>query len=194
MNTAEKRTHLSEKEYFVYEDSIEGLAEYFNGEIFDMAGGSESHSSISQNVAREIGIKIGKGACRVHGADFRLRIDADNDYVRPDVWVICGKTERHNDRKDTAKNPTLVVEVQSQTTTKFDHNGKFNKYWTIPSLVEYVMIEQDIPQVDLYFRNLNGFLEFTRVTDLQAEVYFKSLGVAVPMVDIYRNVDFEAEE
>ena len=182
------------EDYFDYEASIEGLAEFYNGEVFDMAGGSENHSSISQNVSGEIRSRLGTGPCRVHGSDFRLRIDSTNDFVRPEVWVICGKTERYKDRNDTAKNPTLVIEVQSESTTNFDRSGKFQRYRSIPTLMEYVLVEQTHPQVDLFFRKSDDIWEFRSITDLRAEVVFQSLGVAVPMADIYRNVEFEAVE
>jgi Uma2 family endonuclease len=194
MYTAEKKHRLTEDEYFAYEETIEGWAEYYNGEIFDMAGGSENHNLIAQNLSAEFRSRFRKGSCRAYSGDFRLRIDESNDNVRPDVWVICGKTERHKDRSDTAKNPLMVAEVQSKSTTKFDHGGKFDRYFTIPGFQEYVLIEQDVPQVDLYFRNPQGFVEFTRVTDPNGEVFFKSLGFAVPMAEIYLNVDFDAEE
>lgn len=194
MSSAEKKTRATEEEYFAYEESIDGLAEYFNGEIFDMAGGSENHSSISQNLSREIGVRLGKGECRVHGTDFRLRIDLANAHVRPDVWVICGKSEYHMGRKDTAKNAIFVAEVQSESTTAFDHNGKFDNYLLVPSLREYVLIEQHAPQVDVYYKNDEGILEFRRFSDLAEEVFFQSLGFAIPMQDLYRNVDFELGE
>ncbi|MEY3443267.1 MAG: hypothetical protein RLZZ519_1548 [Bacteroidota bacterium] len=194
MNTAEKRTHLTEEEYFAYEASIEGVAEYFNGEIFDMAGGSESHSSITSNLNRHLGNKLEGKDCRVYGESLRLQIEAANSFVRPDLWVICGKTDLMPKRKDTARNPVLIIEVQSKSTTNWDRTGKFNLYRKIPTLMEYVLVEQSVPQVDLFARNANGFWEFRSVTEMEDEVFFQSLGVAVPMADIYRNVDFEAEE
>jgi Uma2 family endonuclease len=193
MNFGKGKKRASEQDYFAYEESIEGRAEYFNGEIFDMSGGSEFHSSISQNLAREIGVRLGKGPCRVHGADLRLRIDLADAFVRPDVWVICEKTDYHKGRTDTARNATFVAEVQSESTTLFDHYGKFDRYWMVPGLQEYVMVEQHTPQVDVFFRNAQGTLEFSRVTDLTGEVFFQSLGFAVPMEDIYRHVEFEGE-
>ncbi len=194
MSSAEKKTTVTEAEYFAYEESIDGLAEYFKGEIFDMAGGSESHSSISQNLSREIGVRLGKGECRVHGTDLRLRIDAADCHVRPDVWVICGKSEYHLSRTDTAKNPVLVAEVQSQSTTNFDRTGKFERYRMVPTLREYVLIEQESAQVDVFFKNDAGIWEFRSTTDLGSEVKLLSLGFSIPMEDIYRNVDFQVAE
>jgi Uma2 family endonuclease len=194
MHPVEKKTHFSEAEYFAYEESIEGRAEYYNGEIFDMAGGSENHSSISQNLAAEIRERLKGKPCRVHSGDFRLRINTFNSFVRPDVWVICGKTDKYKDRNDTAMNPMLVVEVQSKSTTVFDRRGKFQQYMSVPSLQEYVLVEQDEPQVDLYYRNPSGIWEFRKVTDVQGEVMFQSLGFSVPMNEIYLHVDFQEEE
>lgn len=194
MNTAEKKTKVTAEEYFAYEASIEGLAEFYNGEIFDMAGGSENHSSIGSNLNRHIGNKLDGKDCRVHGEALRLQIEEANSFVRPDLWVICGKTDLMPNRNDTARNPILVIEIQSKSTTNWDRRGKFQQYRMIPTLMEYVLVEQSVPQVDLFSRNSLGIWEFRSVTEIAEEVHFQSLGISVPMVDIYRNVDFGMEE
>ncbi len=193
MSTAEKKAKLSWEEYFAYEDSIEGMAEYFNGEIFDMSGGSLNHSRITRNLTTLVDNLIKDSECEAFTPDARLQIEAANSFVRPDLWVICGQPEKMPGRNDTAKNPTLVAEVLSPSTSNFDRTGKFTQYRLLPTLREYVLVEQDHPQLDVFFRTEFGAWEFSSVTDLDGEVTFRSLGISVKLADIYRNVDFEAQ-
>jgi Uma2 family endonuclease len=193
MSSVEKISRVSKEAYFSYEEGIEGKAEFFNGEIFDMAGGSERHNRISMNLARFVGNLLEGKGCRTYNGDFRLAIEAANTFVRPDFWVICGPTEPFSMRDDTATNAVLVAEVQSESTTAFDRKGKWDRYRMLPTLREYVLIEQDNPQVDVYFRTQDGKWEFTSISDLREEVAFHSLGISIPMADIYRDVKFDEE-
>lgn len=190
MSALEKRTLATEDEYFAYEASTDGWAEYFAGEIFDMAGGSERHSRICMNLARFVGNRLDGKPCRTYNGDFRLAIERANSFVRPDFWVICGKTETYRGREDTATNATFVAEVQSDSTTAFDRRGKWLRYQMLDSIREYVLIEQDSPQVDVFSKNSKGIWEFQSVTDMKASVTFKSLGIELPLKEIYRDVEF----
>lgn len=155
-----------------------------------MAGGSERHSRICMNLARFAGNRLDGKPCRTYNGDFRLAIERANAFVRPDFWVICGKTEFYNRRDDTATNATLVAEVQSDSTAAFDRRGKWLRYQMVDSLREYILVEQDSPQVDVYYKNSQGVWEYQTVTDLQASVSLKSIGIELPMKEIYRDINF----
>lgn len=145
MNSVGRKTKASVEEYFAFEATSEGLAEFYDGEIFNLADGSETHNRIAMNLARFAGNLLDGKDCRPHNGDFRLAIEAAKSFARPDFWVICGPTDFYSGREDTAKNAILVAEVQSESTTVFDRKGKFERYRMLPSLREYVLIEQDNP-------------------------------------------------
>lgn len=60
----------------------------------------------------------------------------------------------------------------------------------VDSLREYILVEQDSPQVDVYYKNSQGVWEYQTVTDLQASVSLKSIGIELPMKEIYRDINF----
>ncbi|MFN8398361.1 MAG: Uma2 family endonuclease [Bacteroidia bacterium] len=190
MGSAEKRTLATEAEYFAYDSSIEGWAEYYSGEVFDMAGGSERHNRICMNLARFVGNRLDGKPCRTYNGDFRLAIERANSFVRPDFWVICGKTDLYPGRDDTARNATLIIEVQSDSTTTFDRRGKWLRYQMLESIREYVLIEQDSAQVDIFFKTNEGTWEFQSITDMNANVPFRSVGIELPMREIYKDLEF----
>lgn len=191
MNTAEKKTWLSPQAYFDYEVGIDGHAEYFNGEVFDMAGGSINHSRIIHNLNVQLGNRLRGKGCEVFGSDLRLSVEHAHSFLRPDVWVVCGGVEMLAGRNDTAVNPTLVIEVQSPSTTAFDRTGKLDIYRMIPSLREYVLVEQDYATVDIFRWRKGSNFDFSRVTGLEAEIALESVGLSIPMQEIYLNVEFK---
>jgi Uma2 family endonuclease len=190
MGTAERKSRMSVEEYFAYEESMEGMAEYFDGEIFDMSGGSLTHSLITANLTIQVGSQLHNSPCTAYTPDARLQIEAANTFVRPDLWVVCGSPDLMPNRSDTARNATLVAEVLSSSTSNFDRTGKFARYRLIPSLREYVLVEQTHPQVDLFFKNDQGIWEFTSITEMDDTVTFRSIGATVRMADLYNKVEF----
>lgn len=176
--------------FLQYLDSIEGKAEYLNGEIYDMAGGSPNHSLIEANTQRELGNALENSTCNVFSNSLTIQIESDGSIVFPDASIVCGEVETTTDRKDIATNPTLIVEVLSPSNMKWDRGGKLLKYWTIPSLMEYVLIEQTHPQVDVYTKSPNGEWVFSSYQDLEDIVLLHSVGIQVPMKGIYRRVTF----
>lgn len=193
MGAIEKQHKVSRVAFLNYLDSIQGKAEYLNGEIYDMAGGSPNHSLIEANSVRELGIALSDSVCTVYSGNLAIQIPSDGSIVFPDASVICGQVETTADRKDIATNPTLIVEVLSPGNMKWDRGGKLLKYWSIPSLKEYVIIEQSHPQVDVYTRAaaIEDGWHFSTYQSLEDTVSLHSLGITVPMKGIYRSVSFE---
>jgi Uma2 family endonuclease len=156
MSSVEKRIKATVAEYFAYEDSIEGKAEYCNGEIFDMAGASLNHNRISSNLHFELRkALLGKG-CEVFPGDMKIQLKTEDAYYYPDISVFCGPIDLIDDRDDIASNPMLLVEVLSDSTRHFNRGDKKHQYMTLPSLQEYVIVEQNRALVDVYWRNPLG--------------------------------------
>lgn len=93
-------------------------------------------------------------------------------------------------RKDTITNPLLVVEVLSPSTKKYDKTNKFMMYRTLPSLREYVLVEQDQPRITIFFRNAANHWEDTDVTDREGSVRLQSVAGEIPLARVYKNIDF----
>jgi Uma2 family endonuclease len=88
-------------------------------------------------------------------------------------------------------NPTVIVEVLSDSTEKYDRGVKSSHYRRVPSLKELVLISQDRPMVECYRRHEEGGWLLTEASALEQELVLDSVGIAIPLAEIYRNVEFD---
>lgn len=191
MSVVPQKGKSSPADYFAYLETIEGKAEYFDGVIVDMAGGSTNHSLITMNCGIAIGRQLDDSNCAVFSPDLHVGLDISNAYVFPDLTIACGKLERAESNPNIAKNPQVIVEVLSPSTIDMDRTSKLIRYMQIPSLREYIIIEQAHPQVDICFINEKGVWDSEKIVGLGATFQIRSLGIQVSMASIYRMVEFE---
>lgn len=182
------------EEYLAYEAGIDGKAEYDHGMIYDMAGGSPAHNAIQANFAAGLLNSLGKRPCAVFSSDQKISIAETRSYYYPDLSVVCGPWKNLGDEPDTITNPVVIVEVCSPSSFHRDHGQKLDRYLLISSLREYVIVQQDTAQVDVYRRGEGGALEFVRFKGLDAVLHLSSIDVEVPLETIYRQVEFPLEE
>ena len=127
-------------EYVALEASSPTKHEFFDGEIYAMAGGSEDHSALAAEVLRALGNAIGDRPCRAHTSDLRIYVEAVGLATFPDGAVICGPLAQHPPSpRATATNPLVLLEVTSDSSAEYDTGGKLDAYRTIPSLRDYVV-------------------------------------------------------
>jgi Uma2 family endonuclease len=190
MYPVEKKDKATAAEFFAYLESIEGRAEFFNGEILDMAGGSPNHGLITMNCGIAIGSQLEDGNCAAYSNDLLVGIEFANAYVFPDLTVVCGELELTDTHPQIAKNPQVIVEVLSPSTQDRDRTSKLIRYMQIPSLREYLLVEQSKPQVDVCFINERGFWDSETVVGLDGILKIRSLGMEIPLAKIYRKVNW----
>lgn len=190
--SAAPQLRLTPQEYLARERQAETKSEYYNGEIFAMAGGSEEHSLIATNVVTELGLQLRDRPCKVYNSDLRVQIDQEGPYTYPDVSVVCGEAQFADAEVDTLLNPTVVVEVLSPTTEAWDRGGKFEQYQQVASLQEYVLIAQDRPRVERYARQAEGEWLLTVVTGLDGRLTLASVECELRLAEVYRKVSFPA--
>jgi len=188
MSLAKVKDHkLSETEYLEGELISETKYEYIDGEVFAMAGASVKHNIISSNVSRELGnnLKSQNSPCNVFLADMKVKISNNSThFYYPDVMVVCDKSD-----EDYFQNsPVIIVEVLSKSTRRNDKTSKKMTYFNIPSLEEYVVIEQDYCEVEV-FRKKNGWT--STVYFLGDEITFDSIKTTLSVEDIYYHIDNE---
>jgi Uma2 family endonuclease len=193
MRTVEKEATATVEEYFAYLNTIEGKAEYDNGIIVDMAGCDPEHSRIAANCGSAIDSQLGDRDCSVFSSDLHIGIELAYSYFFPDVTIICGPLERSSRHKSVVRNPHVIIEVLSTSTSDWDRTGKLIRYMQISTLREYLLIEQAKPQVEVCFINENGVWDYEKVVGMDGNVNIRSLGISVPMAKIYRRVEFPPE-
>ena len=199
MPTAEKR-RLTAAEYLAIESTSEIRHEFLDGEMFAMSGGSLWHNLIKDNFARAVANRLSGGTCRVVTSDQRLKVDATGLYTYPDVLVFCGPPVMEDGVHHTLTNASLVAEVLSNSTEKYDRGIKFSHYRRLDTLQEYLLIAQDRFSVEVFQRQDAGSSSagsdawlLSAAAEREAEVRLSSLGITVPLAEIYAGVEFPPE-
>ena len=161
------------------------------GLIVGMAGGTFDHGVIAANLTRAIGNRLQGRPCWVVGSDVRVRLTRKATYYYPDVSVGChAPIFIPPDRRTTVTNPQVVIEVLSPSTIAADRGEKLYDYVRIDSLHEYALVDQDVPRVVIFSRHFDGTWAIgPAVEGLDASVTFSSLGVTVPLAEVYAGVD-----
>ncbi len=145
------------EEYLATEAKSLEKHEYYQGEIFAMAGASIEHNQIVKNVIYSIEDHLRKGGkCQVFPSDLKIHIEANSLFTYPDLSIVCGKIETLENHKDIVTNPSVIVEVLSPSTQDYDRGGKFKLYRDIPSLKEYILISSTEMLVEKYDRQDDG--------------------------------------
>jgi Uma2 family endonuclease len=191
MGTAEKKLKATVEDYFAYEASMEGKSEFYDGEIFDMAGGTRVHNELVGNLVTAFNVALKGNPCKVYPSDQKLQLAASNAYVYPDVQVVCDPRIDLGQRDDVVNKSVLVVEVLSPTTAAFDRGGKLRRYMALSTLREIVLVEQSLAQVDVFYRpNVGEDWRFRSYFEMTDKVFLESLGINLEMEDIYAKIEF----
>jgi Uma2 family endonuclease len=145
---------MSAHEFLAWDKTQTLKHEFFQGEIFAMAGASEAHVTVTGNLAMALRQHLRGSPCRTFMSEMKLRVDAADAYFYPDVMVTCSAADT-NDAL-IKREPVLVVEVLSPSTAAFDCGDKFAAYRMLPTLREYLLVDPDKRRSDLYRRGDDG--------------------------------------
>lgn len=180
------------REYLDREERSVHKHEFHNGKIILMPGGKAKHSEIATNMSHAIKLVIKPlpTKFRVYNSDLKIYIESADRTVYPDALVVCEEPQYWENREDLIVNPLLIVEVLSKSTRSYDKGKKFMLYETLPSFMEYVLIEQRKPLIEAWFRETPNKWDKIQQTDLDKSIFLRSLGVSVPLADIYENISF----
>lgn len=157
MNAASP-THTSFEDYLLGEASGEVKHEWCDGVVYAMSRGTPEHARLTMRMARGIGAALGKG-CELYSSDLMLYIEAAKLATYADASVVCGSVETKTVRKngkslgEAVTNPTIIIEVLSEGTERYDRDGKFQAYKQLESLEEYVLVSQDERCIEVYRRH-----------------------------------------
>jgi Uma2 family endonuclease len=176
--------------YFEMEETSETKSEYFHGEIFAMTGASHRHNVISVNLISWLNAGLLDQDCFVYGGDMKVEVDPGRHYAYPDASVVCGGVEFMDDRTDVFKNPLVIFEILSKSTWDYDMGAKFKAYRAIPSLQDYIVIDQYSVFATHFHKNKAGQWTLNDFESLEDIVPIRSLGLEMEMKEIYRRIEF----
>ncbi len=176
------------EEYLRQERQGEFRSEYVSGQIYAMSGGTGAHSALIAAFASELRFLLGERRCTVTVADLRLHVGPQLAYVYPDVMVTCDGLQYADGHQDMIENPTVVLEVLSASTERYDRTGKFALYRKVTTLREYVLVSQNEKRVEWYTRNEQGNWEYREAVGDDGVCHLALIGVAVELRALYRNI------
>jgi Uma2 family endonuclease len=175
-------------DYLALERTAEYKSEYLNGQIYAMSGGSPEHSRIGANVIAAMTLHLQDKPCGVFTSDMRIRTSPMGLYAYPDLSVVCGEPEFHDEKRDILTNPVLLVEVLSPSTEAFDRGRKFAMYQELESLTDYILVAQDEARVEHYARKSRDHWLLTIARGLESEIYIASLECALHLSQVYAKI------
>jgi Uma2 family endonuclease len=191
MGNPQPNPYFTPEEYFALERASDKRWEYWDGEVVCMSGGTLNHGLISGNLFNAIQNSLKSGKCRAFTGDMAVKSPALEYYRYPDVSVVCGKAETERiDVGDAITNPIVIIEVLSSTTEQRDRNEKRKLYQAIPTLHEYLLVDQYAANIVRYVRQGNIWQQDGAV-GREASIELSSIGVVLSLEDVYNGVEFD---
>jgi len=172
--------YLSEQDYLEGELISDIKHELIEGYAYAMAGSSKNHERISAKLMQLFANHLDGTPCEPFGSDVKVKVD--EDFFYPDVMVVCDDKTPNDYYTNT---PLLIIEVLSKSTRQKDLSLKKLRYQSLSSLQEYVVIEQDFVEIELFYRQKHWQSEHYFLGD---EVYFSSIDLTISVETIYSRV------
>lgn len=182
---------LSPAEYLAIERAADFKSEFYAGEMFAMAGASRKHNLITLNVGAELRSALKNRTCEVYPSDMRVKVEATGLYTYPDVVVVCDPPEFDDQHADTLLNPTVLIEVLSDSTERYDRGRKSGHFRRIPSLKEYVLVAQNEPRIEHFARQAGEHWLLTDAAGPDAVLELPALDCKLSLAEIYARVEFD---
>lgn len=190
MAQAAEISFVTPEEYLRLDRAADYKSEYHGGDIYAMSGGTPRHSLIAVNLAAFLRNALKGRPCTPYNSDLRVAISPEGLYAYPDISVFCQPMEFVFGTDDTATNPAVIFEVLSPSTEAYDRGKKFEHYRQMPSLQEYLLVSQEAPTVERFARAGDGRWILTDAHGLKAAMHLESLGVSLPLAEVYEGVEF----
>ncbi len=158
--------------------------EYVDGQVYAMAGASDRHNRIALRLAARLDAHVGdEGPCQVFIADMKVRV-APNVFYYPDVVVACDPPGGDPYLREA---PRLIIEVMSPSTERTDRQEKRLAYGQVPSVMEYVLVAQDLAGLEVFRRRADGtWARDSVLTRLDDVLELRSVGLTLTLKDVYR--------
>ena len=190
-NLANKKITVSE--YFEIERNSLEKHEYYEGELFAMAGAKKKHNLIVSNLIAALHGKFKDRPCVVYPSDMKVAVDRYNHYTYPDISIVCGESKFVNDSEDSLTNPNVIMEVLSDSTEKYDRGKKFQSYRNISSLKEYVLVSTENKKVEVFTKSSDGKWVLSE-SDESGIIKLSSIECVLLLDDIYDKVEILEDE
>jgi Uma2 family endonuclease len=160
--------------------------EFLAGEVFAMVGARQEHVVVAGALFARLREHLRGTRCRAYTSDMKLEVQAADAVFYPDVMVSCDEADRQ--RALAIQSPCLVVEVLSDGTAAFDRGAKFAAYRQLASLREYLLVDIDRRQMELFRREPAGWV-LHEVSGEPPALQLASVGLLLNGADAFGDLD-----
>jgi Uma2 family endonuclease len=185
---------MTVEEYFAHERAALTKSEFYDGELFAMAGASVPHNQIRENLSGEFHAQLKGKPCRTLSSDQRILINRTGLYTYPDLVIICGELQFDPLNEDTITNPQVIFEVLSDSTERYDRTTKFRMYQQIPSLQEYILVSQHEPVCERFVRQADGTWALRAFVGRDATLELATVEAKVKLEDVFARTILPSEQ
>ncbi|AUB85090.1 Uma2 family endonuclease [Candidatus Thiodictyon syntrophicum] len=182
------RPHVTAQEYLAWERRQETRHEYVDGEIYAMTGASREHNLVCGNTFAALHAQLRATPCEVYNNDMRVKVSETGIYTYPDIVIACADPQFEDAEVDTLLNPTLIIEVLSDSTEHYDRGTKFQHYRTLASLQDYLLVAQTESRVEHYVREAGSRWLLTEYRGLDDKLELVSVGCRLLLREMYERV------
>jgi Uma2 family endonuclease len=190
----QQKTRLSFEEFLEQEAKAEFRSEYHDGESVPMAGGTFNHNQIAGNFYAFANMEFRGKPNRIFINDVILWLPVYSKSNYPDLMIVEGKVQTLPERPNVILNPTVIIEVLSDSTEAYDRGDKFKLYRSLPSFREYVLISQNVMHVDQFVKTKDGDWLLSDVDGVEKSLRLKTVPFELTLKDLYDKVTFEITE
>lgn len=192
--SAQPKQYVTSEEYLEFERSTNEKHEYFAGAIYAMAGGSARHNRIAGSAYAALYAQLRQRNCNVYPSDMRVKSVQTGLYTYPDITIICGNEQYEDIKEDTLLNPTIIIEVLSPSTEKYDRGKKFQHYRSLLSLREYILIAQDEYHIEQFIRQSDNSWVFSEAVGREEQIIVSTIQCVLRLEEVYEKVEFTPGE
>lgn len=186
---------ITTEQYLLLERHSEIRHEFLDGLVYAMAGESPDHSRICFNLTTLIGGQLRDKPCEGFSPNMKVRAGIGGLYAYPDLMIVCGEAKFHDEQGDVLPNPTVIFEVLSPSTEKYDRGEKFRRYRTqIESLQDYVLVSQDQMRIEHHYREEGGNWSANELIGAEASLVLTSIDCKIPLPEVYRNTEVATKD
>jgi Uma2 family endonuclease len=182
------RKQFTPDEYLMIERAADSRNEYLDGEIYAMAGASEEHTIITDNVTREVGNRLKGTPCLIMSQNVKVPAGSERLFAYPDHIIVCGERLYRDNNRDVLINPQVIIEVLSRSTELYDRETKFDFYKQISTFREYILIEQEQAAIEQWARSADNSWTRNVIEGLDATLKLATVQIDLPLAEIYDRI------
>ena len=191
--SAQPNMQVTVAEYLKFDHQSDQKYEYYDGQIYLMAGATPRHNLISASVNFTLYAQLRGKGCFIYSGDMHVKVEKTGLYTYPDMTIVCGQPQYEDTKPPTLLNPTVIIEILSPSTERDDRGKKFQHYRNLDSLQEYILISQSGYRIEKFTKQTDKVWLFREVIGRYEKLFLSSLNCQLALSEVYDQVSFDGD-